>query len=210
VIERKYLIQGLGCFLVVLVLLSGCGTTSGVQVRPAKQVQRDFYTCKGFEHGQPVGVTDEFSLYSAGGTQPIDGLVYVVADIEKDQMGSRLDFEVTAPDNKITYMESVNYEQNVPYAIYFDTERLYLRGGAGQWKVIFWADGQPMGRLFFTLVGPDGSLGEEDEQEQAAPLDMFDQMYGPEGLPPLEEEEKDLQPLGDEDEEANEVEASDS
>ena len=85
---------------------------------------------------------------------------------------------------------------------------LYLRGGAGQWKVIFWADGQPMGRLFFTLMGPDGSLGEEDEQEPDAPLDMFDQMYGPEGLPPLEEEEKDLQPH--EGEEAKEVEASDS
>ncbi len=158
---------------VAVTLAVGCGTGKA-HIRPAKQVQRDFYTCKGFKSGLPVGATSEFSL--------TDGLVYVVADLEKEQVGNRLDFEVASPMGKIAYFESVKYEQDRPYGIYFDLQKLAERGGPGRWKVLFWADGQPVGRLFFNLEGPRG-VDEAWERAGASSGTIFDRLFGEEARP---------------------------
>jgi len=151
---------------------AGCGAKKAY-IRSAKQVERDFYTCKGFKGGHPVDATSEFSVN--------DGLVYVVADLEKEQVGSRLDFEVEAPTGKIAYFESVKYNQDRPYGIYFDAQKLVERGGSGDWKVLFWADVQPMGYLTFNLEGPPGA--ERVGGESAQTGNIFDRLLGEEGRP---------------------------
>lgn len=156
-----------------VILATGCGTGKA-HIQAAKQAERDFYTCKGFKGGRPLAATSEFSVS--------DGLVYVVADLEKEQVGSRLDFEITAPTGKIAYYESVKYAQNRPYGIYFDTRKLLERGGPGRWKVLFWADGQPMGRLFFNLEGPPEMAKEWGRFPVASP-NLFDRMFGEEARP---------------------------
>jgi len=156
-----------------VILATGCGTGKA-HIQAAKQVQRDFYTCKGFQGGRPVAATSEFSVS--------DGLVYVVADLEKEQVGSRLDFEITAPTGKIAYFESVKYAQNRPYGIYFDTRKLLERGGPGRWKALFWADGQPMGRLFFNLEGPP-EMAREWGRPPATSDNLFERMFGEEARP---------------------------
>lgn len=175
VMKRK--ICGFGGYLVwpvaAVIFAAGCGTGKA-HIQAAKQVQRDFYTCKGFQGGRPVAATSEFSVS--------DGLVYVVAELEKEQVGSRLDFEITAPTGKIAYYESVKYAQKRPYGIYFDTRKLLERGGPGRWKALFWADGQPMGRLFFNVEGPPEMAKEWGRTPVASP-NLFDRMFGEEARP---------------------------
>jgi hypothetical protein len=158
----------------ILIAGAGCKTASKkAAVSPSKQVQRDFYTCRGFDHGLPVDVTSEFDVRE-------DGLVYVVADLEKEQKGNRLDFELTSPGNVVTYMERVILKEDRPYGFYFDTKKMYERGGGGPWKALFWADGEPVGRLYFNLFG---EAEEQAAQAGAAGSSIFDSILGPDAIP---------------------------
>jgi len=160
--------------LAIAVAGVGCRTASKkADVLPSKQVQRDFYTCRGFDHGLPVDVTSEFDVRQ-------DGLVYVVADLEKEQKGNRLDFELTSPGNVVTYMERVILKEDRPYGFYFDTKKMYERAGGGPWKALFWADGQPVGRLYFNLYG---EAEEQAAQAGAASSSIFDAILGPDAIP---------------------------
>lgn len=172
----KSMIQVSSILTVLVLVVAGLGcrmASKKAVVLPSKQVQRDFYTCRGFEHGLPVDVTSEFDVRQ-------DGLVYIVADLEKEQKGSRLDFELTSPGNVVTYMERVILKENRPYGFYFDTKKMYERAGGGPWKALFWADGQPVGRVYFNLFG--------EAEEQAAVTkssgsSIFDTLLGPDAIP---------------------------
>jgi len=159
-------------FAAVAIVAAGC-TTKKAYVRPAKQVERNFFTCKGFDRGLPVDATSEFSV--------TDGLIYVVADLEKEQVGNRLDFEMTSPLGKIAYFETMEYRQDRPHGVYFDVQKLLQLGGEGRWKVLFWADGQPVGRLTFDL----GEVREETKfgRRAAGTGDIFERLFGEEARP---------------------------
>jgi hypothetical protein len=164
---QKSIVRTIGVLSVLAIMIAslGCKTSSKrAEVLPSKQVQRDFYTCRGFDHGLPVDVTSEFDIRQ-------DGLVYVVADLEKEQKGNRLDFELTSPGNVVTYMERVILKEDRPYGFYFDTKKMYERAGGGPWKALFWADGQPVGRLYFNLYG---EAEEQAVQAGAGSSSIFD------------------------------------
>lgn len=164
-------IKTLWILIGLLVVAGGC-MTSRPLIKASKQVERDFYACKGFNKGVPVDATSEFLVEEPG-------LIYIVADLEKEMVDCTLDFEVTAPTGRITYAESVRCEQDRPYGYYFDKYKLYERGGSGQWKVLFWADGRPVGRLFFNLIGPEG----EGEMAATGDKSIFETLFGEDAQP---------------------------
>jgi hypothetical protein len=161
--------------------LSGCQKESKkVKIHQSKQVQRDFYTCKGFDaSGIPVSVTSEFHVD--------DNLIYVIANLEKEQLGNRLNFEISSPDSYITFTENVEYVENRPYGFFFDTHKLYERGGGGKWRVLFWADGEPMGRVFFNLSGPDDEYRRSLRDSSG---NVFESIFGQSAAPQYPQEER--------------------
>jgi len=166
--KMKSLLGGVVGLTILAALAVGC-RTQRPYIRPSKQVQRDFYTCQDFDSsGMPVGVTSEFSLEK-------DNLIYIVADLEPGQVGNRLDFEVSSPLGKISFVETVEDMQDRPYGFYFDTNKLYDRGKGGKWKVLFWANGEPMGRLYFNLIGPDMY---DEEAAGASQSSIFEDLFG--------------------------------
>ena len=76
-------------------------------------------------------------------------------------------------------IEKVDYLQSRPYGFYFEPNKMLQDGGAGEWKVLFVANGYPVGSLTFNLTGPE-------QPESAVPPgsgDIFTEVLGKDAEP---------------------------
>ena len=81
-------------------------------------------------------------------------------------------------------LSRLSINQDRPYGFYFDTQKLYNRGGPGTWKVLFWAAGEPVGRLLFNLEGDEAiAQGLEDSMASTTGDSIFETLLGEQARP---------------------------
>jgi hypothetical protein len=116
------------------------------KITDSRQINTNFYIGQELKADEVVGSTDEFYLDSDTGFT-----VFAQVPEDEDKYLGILVFEMRNPDNQIINQEQRPYNHKRITGINYDIAKLSDKGGEGQWKILFFGDGKPLGQLEFGI-----------------------------------------------------------
>ena len=129
------------------------------------QITEDFFACKNFHDGKWIDITDEFLVD--------DPKAIMVAQLDPKRDKDVLIVEIVSPEGRIVAQERKTYEVKQQVGISFVPKKLLERGSAGLWRTNFWADGDPVGYVDFTLS--EQEEGEDTGQEEDSGYEQLEE-----------------------------------
>lgn len=170
-------------FLIPILVLSmwGCQTSQQAGIQNATIQSRDVFICKGLSADKRwVGVTDTFMPEE-------DIQIVVVAKFIEDDLGGRIIYELTNPQDMVVLTEEIKNPPNNPLGIIFPMDRLLEVGEEGEWLATVMVNGFAIGDAEF-YIGE--KPGEEEEGETEYFIVGEDSVEDETTVPVLQSEEE--------------------
>lgn len=133
------------------------------------QMKEDFFICRGVD-GKGWGEPQfDFTID--------DPKLVAVAQLDKRRDTGFIIVEIVSPWGRIVARERRDWTPGEYIGFSFNPEKLLTEGSSGDWRALFWFDGEPVGYADFSLIGDD-----ETELDELAGYETMDDIPAEEML----------------------------
>lgn len=110
--------------------------------------------------------------------------IVLVAKLDDSRDRAWIIIEAVSPDGRIVAKEKRRFKEGEQLGFAFSPSKLLENSDSGQWRGLFWADGDPIGFVDFTLVSDEdlaeaGAEYEVLEEGASEPILSPDELAGP-------------------------------